>query len=52
MSVVATMSITALSHFSMEHTIEICICQNLPAFQSVAFPTALQSAVCWSFHRL
>jgi len=51
-SVAARKSITALSHFSMESSSEICTCRHLPALHPVAFPTSLQSIFCWSFHRL
>jgi len=51
-SVVARKSNTALSHFSMENSSEICTCRHLPALQPVAFPTAFLSILCWSFHRL
>ena len=36
----------------MEKSSEICTCRHLLAFHPVAFPTAFQSAFCWSFHRL
>jgi hypothetical protein len=43
MSVAARKSITSLSHFSMENSLETCTCRHLPAFQSI---------FCWSVHRL
>jgi hypothetical protein len=51
-SVAARKSITAWSHFSMEHRSETCRCRHLPAFQPVNFPTAFQSSLCWSLHWL
>jgi hypothetical protein len=51
-SVVAKKSNTALLHFSIENSSEICRCLHLPAFQPVACPTAFQSVLYWSFHRL
>jgi len=51
-SVAARKSITALSHFSMECSIETCTWQHLPALHPVAFHTSFQSIFCWSFHRL
>jgi hypothetical protein len=51
-SVAARKSITALSHFSMDSSLETCTCRHLPALHPVAFPTSFQSAFCWSFYRL
>jgi len=51
-SVAARKSITALSHFFIENSSEICTCRHLPALHPVAFPTSFQSLLCWSFHRL
>jgi hypothetical protein len=45
-------TITTWSHFSMENSSERCTCRHLPAFHPVVFPTAYQSAFCWTFHRL
>jgi len=51
-SVVDRKSNTALSHFSMESSSEICTRRHLPASPPIAFPTAFQSVLSWSFHRL
>jgi len=51
-SVAARKFNTAWSHSSLESSSETCTCRHLPAFQPVTFPTAFQSAFCWSLHRL